>query len=500
MLKVPQQQYIRFLYESGEYSISEIARSVGVNWRTAKKYATRDDWNLRLRPRRTRHPVLGPYLEIIDTWLLEEQTLPRKQRYTAKRIFERLRTEYGYPGSRRAVERYVSKRREALKSEAAEAYERLEHPGGEAQVDFETAYIGQGGKLVERKVLVMSFPFSNAAFAFPVRAENTECFLEALKRLFERIGGVPRRIWFDNLPAAVAEVETGGQRIYTELFARFVAHYRFEALFCNPRRGHEKGHVENKVGYTRRNWLVPPPVCETDAELEAYLAEQETQDMARPHYAKGELIAELWAQERKKLLALPDVPFEVFRLTTSRLNKYRELRFENTTYPLPQCEALATVLLKVKWDEVEVLSSDGTYQRLAVFPRPYVDKSFKIDWKAVFDGYRRKPRAVMYSDLAKYLPASVRTFVQVPETDLRKARVGLIRRLLERYDMADIGEVLETLQTHSHPEAVLEHALYARQHPEFRPAPWIESHTPTEVCGYRPDLRRYDALLEMRMR
>ena len=104
MLKVPQQQYIKFLYENEEYSISEIARAMGVNWRTAKKYATKDDWNEPVCRRKSRYPVLGPYLDIIDTWLTEEQALPRKQRYTAKRIFDRLSDEYGFDGGRRTVE------------------------------------------------------------------------------------------------------------------------------------------------------------------------------------------------------------------------------------------------------------------------------------------------------------------------------------------------------------------------------------------------------------
>jgi transposase len=77
----------------------------------------------------------------------------------------------------------------------------------------------------------------------PAPAENQECFLEGLKRLFEQIGGVPERIWFDNLSAAVIRVENNGDREVTEAFRRFSAHYRFEAVFCNPASGHEKGHV-----------------------------------------------------------------------------------------------------------------------------------------------------------------------------------------------------------------------------------------------------------------
>ncbi|QHZ55913.1 IS21 family transposase [Brevibacillus sp. NSP2.1] len=495
MLKVPQQQYIKFLYENEDYSISEIARAMGVNWRTAKKYATKDDWNEPVCRRKRRYPVLGPYLDIIDTWLTEEQALPRKQRYTAKRIFDRLRDEYRFEGGRRTVEEYVAKRRKELKLERAESYERLEHPGGEAQVDFGTAYVGQPGQLVERKVLIMSFSFSNAAFAFPVRKENTECFLEAMKHIFERMGGVPRKIWFDNLSAAVVSISRDGKRSCTDQFLRFATHYRFDPEFCNPYRGHEKGHVENKVGYSRRNWLVPPPICETDADLETYLAQAAEADMDRPHYAKKERIVDLWEQERKKLLAMPTVAFEVFRLEPARLNKYRELRFETTTYPLPQCRALDPVLLKVKWDEIEVLSGDGEYRHLGTLPRPYTEKAIPIEWTDVFEGYLRKPRMVMYSDLARFMPASVRRFVQVEDIDLRKSRVALIRRLLDTHQMSDMGAALDTLAGHFDPDTVLEHALYAMKHPEFHPKPFAEAHTPMEIHGHTPDLRQYDAIL-----
>lgn len=217
--------------------------------------------------------------------------------------------------------------------------------------------------------------------------------------------------------------------------------------------------------------------------------------MDRPHYVKKERIADLWEAERKKLLTLPTVPFEVFRLEPARLNKYRELRFETTTYPLPQCRALETVLLKVKWDEIEVLSGDGEYRLLAKLPRPYTEKAIPIEWAAVFDGYRRKPRVVMYSDLAKYMPASVRTFVQVENVELRKSRIALIRRLLDTHKMFEIGAALDTLTGHFSPEAALEHALYAMKHPEFRPEPFAEPHTPVEIHGHTPDLGQYDAIL-----
>jgi hypothetical protein len=185
------------------------------------------------------------------------------------------------------------------------------------------------------------------------------------------MGGVPRKIWFDNLSAAVISIQKDGKREITDAFQRFVSHYRFEAVFCNPYSGNEKGHVENKVGYGRRNWCTPPPIAETPEQFESCLLAEAQADRQRLHYAKRVQIEELWQQEQPKLLALPTVPLEIFHLETKRLNKYGELLFDSTMFPLPQCQALQSVLLKVKWDTLEVLTADGTYTVITTIPRPY---------------------------------------------------------------------------------------------------------------------------------
>ncbi len=80
-----------------------------------------------------------------------------------------------------------------------------------------------------------------------------------MQNIFEYMGKVPYRIVFDNLSTAVAHIGTGHNRILTDGFKRFMLHYGFEADFCNGASGREKGKVENKVGYERRNIFVPIP-------------------------------------------------------------------------------------------------------------------------------------------------------------------------------------------------------------------------------------------------
>ncbi len=125
-------------------------------------------------------------MEIVDAWLEEDRLLPRKQRHTAARIFQRLRDEHPFPGSERTVPSYVKRRKAEMELEQAKIYERLEHPPAEAQADFTTVDVCRDGKL-----FVLSFPYSNAAFVYPVPSENQECFLEAMQQVFRQMGGVP---------------------------------------------------------------------------------------------------------------------------------------------------------------------------------------------------------------------------------------------------------------------------------------------------------------------
>ena len=106
---------------------------------------------------------------------------------------------------------------------------------------------------------MLSFPYSNGGYLQLNYGENMECLLEGLVATFEYIGGVPTEIWFDNTRTIVTEIIKGGGRGVTERFQRFCEHYRLKAVFMNPESGWEKGNVENKVGYQRRNFMVPVP-------------------------------------------------------------------------------------------------------------------------------------------------------------------------------------------------------------------------------------------------
>ena len=233
-----QQQYIKHLYEKEEKSFAEIARTTNLNYRTVRKYALKDDWSEDKLPNLEpeSYPVLGEFIPTINEWLEKDKLVPRKQRHTGKRIYYRLCDELGYTGSYSSVKKYLRKKK-AQMSTKPNGFLPLAHPPGEAQLDFgEFIYYDAQGQEHKAYALVMSFPYSNKAYIQVFPAQNQECLLEGMKRIFEYIGGVPSRIRFDNMSTAVAQVLEGAERRLTDGFTRFMLQRRKQGWLQQAQR------------------------------------------------------------------------------------------------------------------------------------------------------------------------------------------------------------------------------------------------------------------------
>jgi len=261
------QNYLSNLSEFEGMSLRAISKRSGHHFNTVKKYVDKEDWNKEYKPRAERPSLLDPLKPVIDEWLIEDMKRSRKYRRTATKIYNDLRSNPEHRKllavKKNTVMNYVSFRKKELYKKTYETAMFGLHSMCEAQVDFgKILVVGASGADEEWNELVVSFPWSNAGFAQICRYETKECLCEAMQRIFEFIGGVPIRMLFDNMSSAVIHVEEHGERKLTEMFMRFAMHHRFKAEFCNPDSPHEKGNVENKVGYIRRNVLLPPPKIE----------------------------------------------------------------------------------------------------------------------------------------------------------------------------------------------------------------------------------------------
>ena len=492
---MPQQQYIKYLYEQEELSIKEISDRVCVDWRTADKYAKKDDWSPVEPSRKRRKPILEPYVETIDVWLLEDRLLPRKDRRTAKAIWKQLSDKHGFEGSERTVRSYVAYRKRELKLEEQEKYLELEHLQAEAQVDFGTVHTIWDGMFKEFKSLTIAFPYSNPGFGVPVPGENQLCFLYALRHVFEAIGGVPQKMRFDNLTAAVISIGKNGHRNLTELFKRFMLHYRFEAEFCGVNKGNEKGAVENKVGYSRRNWYVPYLPTAGFSELTTAIHEQAMADLNRPHYKKGTLQSILWDEEQKALLPLPSTPFEPVEFKTIKVNKYGRVIIDQESYDLPAAPVGAKTLAKLWWDKVELLDENQHF--LTTFPRAYTLKAKPIDWKGHFAIFVRKPKGAKHSILYSFLPQALKSYLEEDDGKF-KERLSFINTLLqEGYEIAFLEEAFTRAGALClKDQALIWHLLYQLENPSTALSELHDDYSPQSVKDYRPQVEEYDQLVD----
>src|SRR3954469_22637500 len=232
-------------------------REYEIHWDTLKKILDHPEPPGYRRTAPRPHPKLDPFLPVLHQILQDDKKAPRKQRHTARRIFERLRAEHGSEGGQTVVKDAVR----AWRRTHSEVFVPLAHPPGEAQVDFGEAEVVLDGLPAKVAVFVLTLPSSDAIYCQAFPRECTEAFLEGHVRAFAFLGGVPRRISYDNSKIAVARITGSRDRKLTGEFLRLKSHHLFADHFCLVRRPNEKGHVETLVGSARRNLLVPVPAA-----------------------------------------------------------------------------------------------------------------------------------------------------------------------------------------------------------------------------------------------
>jgi len=474
-------------------SIREIARTVAVNRKTVAKYVNQEDFSPVVSKRRKKCPVLGPFMPIIDQWLEGDRQERKKQRHTAKRIYDRLVAEHGYHGSERNVRLYVSKKKRELYNEK-EGYIPLEHQPGEAQVDFgEMDYRDGGGVTRKGYFLNVSFPYSNAGFVQVFKGQNQECLLEGLQNIFKYIGGVPWLMVFDNLSAAVVKIKPDGERVLTENFERFVNHHGFEYRFCNPASGNEKGSVESKVGYHRRNLFVPVPTIIDFDKYNHEIIRKSRIKMAELHYEKRAPIKELFLEDRRWLLALPSVPFDNFRLQRACADKFGRVKIEGRRYSVTPSYARQNLWVKLYHDRIQIL--DDRYETIIEHPRLYGGETEAMNWLPYLNALARKPGALLNTTFYSSLPDPWQRYLKQTDNRTRKSAILLLTNMIKENKLDTGTEALEMagLYGRTDPDSVSQ--LY--YHLTHRTETWMPFVSPLASYRYNPSLTVYNGLLKV---
>lgn len=347
---------------------------------------------------------------------------------------------------------------------------------------------------------MLSFPFSNGGFLQLNYGENMECLLEGMVAMFEHIGGVPTEIWFDNTRTIVTQVIKGGGRTITERFQRFCEHYRIKPVFMNPESGWEKGNVENKVGYLRRNELVPVPRFDSLAEENRYLLGRCETDMQREHYDddNSRFISELFEEDKARLLPLPSVPFDTALYTTAVTDKYGKFTLDAGKHRYSASPAFCESCVNLKITSAEVIVMDKDMHEIVRHKRLYGEEHERMDWLPYLTYIARKPRSLRNSGIYDMMPQTMQIYMDNCESKERGRVLKVLAELTERTGFASaVKTVDEAVRLNATDPDSLQ-SLYRRTYADVPLLPPLESKTfipHQKVIPFRNDLQMLDAAL-----
>lgn len=448
-------------------------------------------------------PVLGPYKKLLAQWVAEDAQKAKKKRRTSQRMYTILKEKHDYKGAEATIRAYVGQLRKRHKQQTyiPLAYE----PGETAQVDFGQAEVVIAGETVIAHLFVMWLGHSSATYIQAYPAETQEVFFAGHVAAFTFFGGVPREIWYDNLKSAVNKVLKGQNREETDNFISLRTHYLFQAQFCNVRSGWEKGGVEGRVGYTRRNWLIPPPEFDSWAELNAYLEEQCRQELARQLRGQTENIGQKLQREQAHFLPLPVHPFPCCKTIPVRANQLALVSFATNRYSVPSSHAHEKLLLRAYVDRIEI--SNGR-QVIAVHPRCWAREQDILNPQHYLALLKQRPRAFAHAQAirqwqATWPPVFDQYWAALKErhelTEATRLFISVLQ-LSQTASESDLAAALEqALAYHCFTPADVAELIRRLQEPQ-QPAPAVLTNQPhlNTIEVRQPDLAQFNQLLSWR--
>jgi transposase len=454
----------------------QVARESGYSRNTIRRLledSGRPKYQLK-EPRASR--VLGAYKELLGKWVEEDSQKAKKVRRTARRMYDLLQKEHGYGGAEATVRGYVGQLRKQVRHKL---YVTLAYAPGECgQVDFGEAEVTIAGKMVRVHLFVMWLGYSGATFVQAYPGETQEVFFAGHVAAFEFFGGVPQALWYDNLSDAVQKVLTGWERDEQESFISFRTHYLFKAEFCNVASGWEKGGVEGRVGYVRRNWLIGAGEFASWEALNEQLRQQCQAEQGRCLPRRTESIGARLEVEQAALRTLPVRPYPCCKTVAVKANHLSLVTYRTNRYSVPVDKAHAALTLHAYVDRIEIVCGSEVVashvrswgreqdllnpyhylpllaQKPRAFAQAQVIRQWRSVWPVVFDHY--------FEQLKTCLPTAeaTRRFVEILKLGEQYSESEVATALSEAlsrccWEVAGIRELLRRGREGARPPTVL---------------------------------------------
>ncbi len=408
-------------------SYKKVARELSISLNTAKKYLRRvndvqegsveeilpKDRKI-IQPSRVLTEIVR---QKIRQYLESNLEKPRKQRLTAKRIWELLVRDghkIGYTSVKDEVVRWkrTNAPREVFILQEPRVGQRAEFDWGEVHLSIE-------GICFKFYLAVFVLPFSLYRFArlYP-RSTRLEV-IQAHIEFFHEIGAVPETIFYDRMSV----VYDSQKQKLNDSFLEYSMHSGFRPCVCNPASPQEKGTDEESVGYIRRVAFGERSSFESIEEAMKWLSTCLAEINARPVYRRPNVPVQGLVQERELMHPLPTLEYENYELKRAAISRYSLVKCDGNFYSVPDTYRPRQITLKLLVDRIALLDGNdviASHRRLAG------KQQYSLDITHYIKTFHRKPGA---------LP-NARVLAQMDE---------LILDLFNRYYLDDPKEFLPVL-------------------------------------------------------
>ena len=389
-IEVELYEKIRYLHVHEGKSQRAISKILGLSRNTVKKYidGSHVPWERLGVSGRRQYVITDEVMEFIESCLAcDEAENIKKQKHTAKRIYDRLVDEKGFKGGESTIREIVAK----LKDKPSKAFVPLSFDPGEAiQIDWGEATIYLAGKKVKVNLFCMRECYSADIYCIGFYRQNEESFLEGQITGFDYFNGVPKRMIFDNAKVAVKE-GFGAHAKVQDRYKSLAAHYAFKCEFCNIAAAHEKGLVEGLVGWIRRNILVPIPRVDTLEELNSEILRRCIKYREHKIAGREQSVGEMAQTTGLSMTQLPLYRFDPSKSITAKVDEFLTVKFDYNYYSVPIKYVGKEVSVKGYGNEVLMLYRNI---EIARYPRCYKRGETKYRLEHYIDLIEKRPRSV----------------------------------------------------------------------------------------------------------
>jgi transposase len=459
---------VKHLYEVEKLTMRQIAGQLRMCTKTISSIITGKE-----RPKKERKPsLISPYIRLIGEWY---EKYPRLR---ATQVYERLKT-YGYTGGYGLVIEQTGK----FRKRSREVYHELEFlPGEAAQVDWMEAKLSFG------KVygFVYILAYSRYLFVQFYPRSSLEFFLDGHIGAYVEIGGIPRRLWYDNLKSVV--IQRKPELILNAHFLDFARHYGFSIHPCTPGRANEKGRVERVIRDIRAFIEADDFADCADLNRKAVIWRKEKN--LKTHRATKKMPFDALREE--PLIPLPAIPYKPCRMVPASIGKTAFIEFETNRYSLPGEYAGAGAMLRVYVDRIEIFTKD---RLVATHPRSF-GRNEKHEHPSHREKLLQKTPNFKYEriyQLMKHMGKEIDHFLGQAEDDPLAVAYGLFRLLKTSSKEMILSAVREANSLHVYKLKYVESILTARPVEEESPV-YPRNASLLNISYRKRDLTEYDEL------